>query len=187
MSSRTELQKMLAGELYIAADPELTALRKRARRLTRDYNQTTEDEETRRRSLLQELFGRVGPRVEIEPPFRCDYGRNIFAGDGLYLNFGCVILDCAEVHLGESVFCGPNVQIYAAHHPIDPELRAAGPELATPVRIGDRVWIGGGAILCPGVTIGANSVIGAGSVVVRDIPPNVVAVGNPCRVVRALA
>jgi maltose O-acetyltransferase len=177
---------MLAGELYRAADPELSAMRRRARWLTRTYNQTTEDETDRRLVILKELFGRLGARAEVEPPFHCDYGRHIFAGDGLYLNTGCVILDCAEVHLGESVLCGPYVQIYTAHHPLDPALRAAGPELATPVRIGDRVWIGGGAIVCPGVIIGTGSVISAGSVVTRDVPPGVVAAGNPCRVLRPI-
>ncbi|GMU23025.1 MAG: maltose O-acetyltransferase [Phycisphaerae bacterium] len=181
---RTELEKMLAGELYLAADPQLAQMRRAARRLTRLYNATTEEDSSRRREILNSLFGRVGTRVEIEPPFHCDYGRFIFAGEGLYLNFGCVILDCNEVHIGDNVLCGPYVQIYAATHPMDPAMRAAGPELTRPVRIGSRVWIGGGAIICPGVTIGDDTVIGAGSVVTRDIPAGVVAVGNPCRVVR---
>jgi maltose O-acetyltransferase len=177
---------MLAGELYLASDPELVAARRRARRLTRVYNQTTEDEEEQRFALLGELLGAAGQGLVIEPPFHCDYGSHIFAGNRLYVNFGCIILDCAEVRFGDDVMLGPAVQIYAAYHPLEAAARIAGPELAAPVTIGDRVWIGGGAILCPGVTVGENTTIGAGSVVTRDIPANVVAAGNPCRVVRTL-
>jgi len=183
----TEREKMLAGELYLAADPELVSARRRVRRLTRLYNATTEEDEEQRAELLRELFGAVGGGTVVEPPLYCDYGANIFAGERLYLNFGCVILDCAEVRIGDDVMLGPAVQIYAAHHPLDAVTRIAGPELASPITIGDRVWIGGGAILCPGVTIGENTTIGAGSVVTRDIPANVLAVGNPCRVIRSLA
>jgi maltose O-acetyltransferase len=182
----SELQKMLAGDLYLASDPELVAMRKRARKLVRVFNQSTEDETNERTAILRELFGKAGPRIVIEPPFYCDYGNHIFAGNDLFLNFGCVILDCAEVHLGESVMCGPNVQIYTATHPLDAKLRASGPELAKPIRIGNRVWIGGASIICPGVTIGDDTVIGAGSVVTQDIPANVFAAGNPCRVIRDL-
>ncbi len=183
---RTEKQKMLAGELYLAADPELVAERLRARRLTRRFNGTTEDEGERRGALLREVFGTVGPRAEVEPPFYCDYGYNIHAGDGLFVNFNCVILDCATVHLGHSVMIAPCVQIYTAHHPLDAALRVSGPELASPVRVGNRVWLGGGAIVCPGVTIGDDTTIGAGSVVTRDIPAGVLAAGNPCRVIRRI-
>ena len=122
----------------------------------------------------------------IEPPFHCDYGSNIYAGDRMYMNFGCVILDCAEVRIGADLQAGPYVQIYTAHHPLDAAQRTAGPELASPITIGNRVWLGGGAIICPGVTIGDDTTIGAGSVVVSDIPARVLAVGNPCRVVRRL-
>ena len=187
MVVQTEKQKMLAGELYSAADPELVAERKRARRLTRLYNQTTEEETAEREELLRELLGSVGGRIEIEPPFRCDYGSNIDAWDGVYMNFDCVILDCAPVRIGENVACGPGVHIYAATHPLEAEERIKGPELAKPVTIGNNVWIGGGAIISPGVSIGDNSTIGAGSVVTRDIPANVFAAGNPCRVIRELA
>ena len=176
----------MAGELYLASDPELVALRKRARRLTRAFNQTTEEEMARRAEILRELFGRLGPHVEVEPPFYCDYGCNIFAGDHLYMNFGCVILDCSEVHIGDHVMFAPYVQIYGAYHPSDAQLRSSGPELAAPIHIGSRVWLGGGVIVLPGVTIGDNTTIGAGSVVTRDIPANVVAAGNPCRVLRRL-
>lgn len=183
----TEREKMLAGELYLASDPELTQGRQRARRLTRLYNATTEEEEAARLQLLEELFGSVGKGAFIEPPFRCDYGDNIQAGERFYVNFGCVILDCAPVRIGDDVKFGPSVQLYAAYHPIDALTRIAGPELAAPITIGARVWLGGGVIVCPGVTIGANTTIGAGSVVTKDIPANVIAVGNPCRVIRELA
>ena len=183
---RSEKEKMLAGELYLAADPELAAERRRARRLTRLYNNSTEDEVDQRVQLLKELFGAVGPRVEIEPPFRCDYGSHIYAGDGLFINFGCVILDCGPVKIGRECMFGPDVHIYAASHPIDPAARCAGPEYGSFVTIGDRVWLGGGVKICPGVTIGDSAVIGAGSVVTKDIPPRVVAAGNPCRVIRAI-
>jgi maltose O-acetyltransferase len=183
----TEREKMLAGKLYLASDPELVDARRRARRLTRLYNGTTEDEDEQRAALLRELFGALGAGAVIEPPFHCDYGGNIFAGERFYANFGCVVLDCAAVRIGDDVMLGPSVQLYAAFHPLDASLRASGPELAAPITIGSRVWIGGGAIVCPGVTIGENTTIGAGSVVTRDIPPNVLAVGNPCRVLRELA
>lgn len=186
LDHKSELQKMLSGELYLASDPELASMRQRARRLTRAFNQTTEDELDRRIEICRELFQKVGPKITIEPPFHCDYGSHIHAGNDLFMNFGCVILDCAEVHLGESVLCGPNVQIYTATHPLDAKLRASGPESAKPIRIGNRVWIGGGSIICPGVSIGDDSTIGAGSVVTKDIPPNVFAAGNPCRVIRQL-
>jgi maltose O-acetyltransferase len=182
----TEREKMLSGALYDASDPELTALRKRARRLMRAYNQSTEEEGGERERLLRELFGRLGARPEIEPPFYCDYGGNIFAGARLFMNFGCVVLDPGEVHLGDCVFLGPMVQLLTATHPVEAAERIRGPEGARPIRIGDNVWLGGGVIVCPGVTIGADTTIGAGSVVVSDIPRGVVAVGNPCRVVRSL-
>ncbi len=182
---KTEKQKMLAGELYLAADPALSAENKRACRLLRLYAQTTEAEPDQRLQLLQSLFGRVGEQPQIIPPFHCDYGTNITIGDRFYMNYGGVILDCNTVHIGNDVLCAPYVQIYTAYHPTDPTVRLTGRELAAPIRIGDNVWIGGGAIICPGVTIGDNTTIGAGSVVVSDIPANVVAVGNPCRVIRS--
>lgn len=182
----TENEKMLAGELYLASDAGLQKERLRARQLTRTYNATTESESEKRTEILHQLFGRIGQRAEIEPPFRCDYGNNIYAGDNLYLNFGCVVLDCNRVEFGDNVLCGPNVQFYAAYHPTDPVVRLSGRELAAPITLGSNVWVGGGAIICHGVTIGDNVTIGAGSVVVKDIPSNVVAVGNPCRVIRHL-
>ncbi|KAB8315717.1 sugar O-acetyltransferase [Tolypothrix campylonemoides VB511288] len=183
---KTEKQKMLAGELYLGFDAELVAERNFALRLLRMYNSTTEEQQEERFQILQELFGQVGQNVTILPPLHCDYGKNIYAGDGLYMNYGCVILDCNTVHIGDNVLCASYVQIYTAYHPTDPETRLSGRELAAPIRIGNNVWIGGGAIICPGVTIGDNTTIGAGSVVVKDIPANVVAVGNPCRVIREL-
>lgn len=182
----TELEKMLAGELYWATDPELVALRKPARRLTREYNRSSEEETQRRQAILKELFGATGERIEIEPPFYCDYGSNIYVGNNFYMNFDCLILDCAKVEIGDNVLFGPKVQIYTATHPVDAEERIKGPEFAKPVKIGNNVWIGGGAIICPGVTIGDNTTIAAGSVVTKDIPSNVVAGGNPCRVLREL-
>ena len=184
--SKTEKQKMLAGELYWAADAELVAERQNARRLTRLYNATTEQELETRSQILRELLGAAGPTLEIEPPFYCDYGSNIEVGDKFFMNFGGVILDCCPVHIGENVLCGPSVQIYTATHPTDPEVRLSGVEFAIPVRIGNNVWIGGGVIICPGVTIGDHTTIAAGSVVVKDIPSRVVAGGNPCRIIRQL-
>lgn len=186
MTERSEREKMLAGELYDAADPELAALRLRARQLTRQYNLTREDEDDLRESLLREVFGATGERVSIEPPFYCDYGSNIYLGENFYMNFGGVILDCNIVRIGANVQCGPSVQLLAATHPLAAAERIAGLELGAPITIGDNVWLGGGVIVCPGVTIGANTTIGAGSVVTRDIPANVFAAGNPCRVIREL-
>lgn len=181
---KSELQKMLDGELYLAADAELATMRRNARRLTRLFNATTEEETGQRDEILRQLLGKRGAKIEIEPPFRCDYGCFIEVGENFYANFGCVILDCNYVRIGDNVMLAPNVQIYAAHHPLDASTRISGPELASPVYIGHNVWIGGGAIILPGVSIGDNSVIGAGSVVTRDVPPGVIAAGNPCRVIR---
>lgn len=182
---KTELEKMLAGELYNAADPELVELRNRARRLARAFNATTELELERRSEILAEWFGAVGSAY-IEPPFHCDYGGQMRVGKNYYMNFNCVVLDCAAVEIGDNVMCGPAVQIYTAYHPVRAAERIAGPELAAPIKIGNNVWIGGGAIICPGVTIGDNTTIGAGAVVTKDIPANVFAAGNPCRVIREL-
>jgi maltose O-acetyltransferase len=183
---RSEKQRMLAGELYLSADPELVAERLRARQQVREYDATAPAETARRAALLAGLFGRLGAPVEIEPPFHCDYGYNIDAGSGLYMNVGCVVLDCAAVTIGSNVLCAPYVQIYTAYHPLDPEVRRQGRELARPVAIGDDVWLGGGVIVCPGVSIGEGTTIAAGSVVTRDIPSRVLAAGNPCRVLRPL-
>lgn len=185
-NEKTEKQKMLAGELYLANDPELAAASQRSMQLLQRYNQTSVTECDRRTQILQELFGQVGENPVITPPFHCDYGSNIFVGDRFYMNYGCVILDCNTVHIGHDVLCAPYVQIYTAYHPTDPATRLTGRELAASIRIGNNVWIGGGAIICPGVTIGDHTTIGAGSVVTKDIPAHVIAVGNPCQVVRSV-
>ena len=183
---KSEREKSLAGELYLAADPELKVERQRARRLTRLFNASREDEPERREALLQELFGSLGPHCEVQPPFHCDYGGNIHVGCHFYANVGCVILDCHRVTIGDHVLLAPGVHIYAAYHPTDPGVRLTGRELAGPVTIGSNVWLGGGVFICPNVTIGDHTTIGAGSVVVHDIPASVVAAGNPCRVIRAV-
>ena len=186
MDMTSEKALMLAGEPYLAADPVLVNERRNARRLTRLFNATTEEELDRRRQILSELLGQVGDRFEIEPPFRCDYGSLIRLGDNFYANFGCVILDCNWVTIGRDVKFGPGVHIYAATHPVDPTARASGRELGLPVTLGDGVWVGGGSIILPGVTIGEGTTIASGSVVARSIPARVVAAGVPCRVVRMI-
>ena len=175
---------MLAGELYVAGDPELVADRARCERLQRAFN--SEPDEDARLRVLAELLGGLGRASYIRPPFFCDYGFNITLGDGVFLNFNCVILDVVAVTIGDRVQIASAVQILAADHPLGAETRATGAENGRPIAIEDDAWIGGGAILCPGVTVGRGSVIGAGSVVTRNIPPGVLAVGNPCRVLREL-
>ncbi len=182
----TERAKMLAGELYDALDPALTAERARARDLVRTYNGLPETEPAARRATLEALLGHVGARVEVVPPVQFDYGTHVSLGDGAFVNFNCVFLDTCAITIGAGTLLGPGVQVYGATHPTDPAVRRQGLELGAPVTIGANVWIGGGAILLAGVTIGDDSVIGAGSVVTRDVPAGVVAVGNPCRVVRQL-
>lgn len=180
----TEREKMLAGELYLGNDPELVTMRRHARALVRAHEAAATDEERAR--ILRELFASVGERADIEPPIRVDYGCHITIGDRFFANFGCVLLDCAHIVIGDDVQLAPNVMILTATHPVDAFERAKGPELARPITIGNRVWLGAGAIVLPGISIGDNTTIGAGSVVTRDIPPNVVAAGNPCRVIRQL-
>jgi len=182
----TNKEKMIAGEMYDCTDPELAIERKNARRITRLYNATTEEELAYRTELLKDLFGSIGENAFIEPRFHCDYGYNIKIGDNFYANVNCVILDICEVSIGNNVFFAPGVHIYAVGHPVNAEERDAMIEFGKPVKIGNSVWIGGGAIILPGVTIGDNTTIGAGSVVTKDIPSGVVAVGNPCRVVREI-
>jgi len=182
----TEREKMVAGELYYGGDPELMRERARTRRLLAAYNSSDQEAPEERRAMLDELLGAAGERVWIEPPFYCDYGWNIFLGDRVYLNFDCVFLDCARVEIGALTKFGPAVQLSTATHPVDPAERETGLEYALPITIGRNVWVGAAAIVGPGVTIGDNSVIGAGAVVVKDVPANVVAAGNPCRVLRDL-
>lgn len=180
-----ERQKMLAGELYDASDPELVSARQNARLLLTRLN-IGDTDPNHRYNIYKSLFGTVGDNAYIQPPFYCDYGSNIFLGDRVFFNFNCVILDPATVHIGDDVLFGPGVQVYTATHPLDWRRRSTGLESAKPVRIGANVWIGGGAIVCPGVEIGPRSVIGAGSVVTKNIPADVLAAGNPCRVIREL-
>lgn len=183
---KTEKEKMLAGELYHSADPELVAARLSARALCQALAMLAPDApEAERSALLARLFG-AATNAYVTPPFFCDYGSNIRLGDNVYFNFNCVILDVASVSIGNNVLFGPAVQVYTATHPMSAAERRSGMEFAKPIRIGNDVWLGGGAIVCPGVTIGDGSVIGAGSVVVRDVPAGVFAAGNPCRVIRAL-
>jgi len=186
LNMRSEKEKMLSGELYLSADEELVTGRKIARKLTRTFNSTTEDEVEKRFNVLKELLGSIGGKIEIEPPFYCDYGKNIYVGENLYANFGCVLLDCNKIEIGNNVKLGPHVQIYTAYHPTNPILRNSGKELAAPISIGNNVWIGGNTVICPGVTIGDNTTIGAGSVVVKNIPANSIAVGNPCKVIKSV-
>jgi maltose O-acetyltransferase len=182
---RSERDKMLAGEWYHAGDPELQTRRARAQRLLRDLNATPNEDLCRRAELMRELFGGFGAETQIRSPFYCDYGKQITIGAHGFLNYNCVILDVVKVTIGEYAQIGPAVQIYTAYHPVEPALRKSGAEAGKPVVIGNNVWLGGGAIICPGVTIGDDAVIGAGSLVTRDIPAGVVAVGNPCRVIRS--
>lgn len=182
---KTEKEKMLSGELYDALDPQLVRERQRCHDLCLRFNGTRDDQEDERRRLLAEIFGR-DTDAWIQPPFYCDFGTHITLGAKVYFNFNCVVLDVMPVTIGSRVLFGPAVQIYAATHPLDAAVRRAGLELGKPVTIGSDVWVGGGAILCPGVTIGDRCVIGAGSVVTRPIPPGHFAAGNPCRVIRPL-
>jgi maltose O-acetyltransferase len=182
----TEKEKMLRGDPYDPDVPDLVAERERARELTREYNATTETEGDRQTELLSELFGSVGDGARVEPPVRCDYGYNIHVGGGFYANVDCVFLDVREIRFGENCFLGPGVHVYTATHPIDAETRSQGLEYGTPVAVGDDVWIGGRAVLTPGVTVGDRSVIGAGAVVTRDVPDDVIVHGNPAEVVKRL-
>ena len=182
----TERERMLAGELYDPMDAELVAARERARDLCQALNATRERDADERRRLLRELFATGGDSVWMQPPFWCDYGANIELGERVFFNFNCVVLDVCRVRIGDYTLFGPTVQILTAMHPLDAALRRQQ-EFGKPVDIGSDVWVGGGAIICPGVTIGSRTVIGAGSVVTRDVPDDVFAAGNPCRVIRAIA
>lgn len=181
---KTEKQKMLDGEMYDPGDEELIIDRLRARRLTRLYNQTIETDRIERSRLIKELFGSTKENVGIEPTFKCDYGYNIHVGENFFMNFDCVILDICEVRFGDNCMLAPGVHIYGATHPLDPTERNSGKEFGKPVIIGDNVWIGGGAIINPGVTIGDNVVIASGAVVTKDIPDNEVVGGNPAKKIR---
>lgn len=181
----TERERMLAGELYDPRDPELVAMNLRAAELCFELNQTRLRDRETRREILVELLGSGGETASIISPFHCDYGSQIHLGEKVFFNSGCIVLDVCEVRIGAHTLFGPAVQIYTATHPLDAVERRKR-ESGQPITIGNDVWVGGGAIICPGVTIGDRSVIGAGSVVTKDIPEGVLALGNPCRVVREL-
>ena len=183
---KSEKEKMLSGELYDATDSQLAEERRRARLLLKKLNDSEDHETELRARLLEDLIGQAGAGLWIEPPFYCDYGSNIKVGNKVFFNFNCTILDVMQVTIGDHVLFGPNVQVYTATHPTDWQERAGGLEFAKPITIGSHVWIGGGAIICPGLTIGDRSVIGAGSVVTKSIPSDAFAAGNPCKVIRTL-
>lgn len=185
-ATRTHYERMLAGEPYISDDPQIIADQRRAMRLTDRFNRSAADNPRLRRQILTELLGGLGEDVEIRPPLYCDYGYQISIGARTFVNFGLMAADTATITIGEDVQIGPYVQLLTPTHPVDPEPRRAKWEAAEPIVIGDNVWLGGGVIVLPGVTIGENTVVGAGAVVPRDLPPNVVAVGNPARVIRQL-
>lgn len=182
---KTEHQKMVEGSLYHPLDPELTAARTRARDLCQALNGSREADQDERRRILSELFATGGDSVIMQPPFFCDYGANIELGERVFFNFNCVVLDVCPVRIGSHTLFGPAVQIYTPLHPLDAKERRLA-EFGKTVEIGSDVWVGGGAIILPGVRIGSRTVIGAGSVVTRDVPDDVFAAGNPCRVVRGL-
>lgn len=182
----TERERMLAGELYNAGDPELTAARDRAKQLCWRYSQMDPTDYGGRTRLLQELLGGLGDDSWIEPPFRCDYGAQISLGEHAFVNCGCVFLDQAAIVIGNYAQIAPGVCLYTVGHPLDPEARDTGLEFGRPITIQDSVWLGGNVVVLPGVTIGEGTVVAAGSVVTRDLPPRVLAAGNPCRVLRPL-
>ncbi|GGW52411.1 sugar O-acetyltransferase [Streptomyces griseoloalbus] len=183
---RTNLERMLAGDLYVADDPEIARRQQRAMRLAARYLAAYPENPAEARPILAELLGSVGEDVEVRPPLHVDYGSNITIGARTFVNYNLTALDVARISIGEDCQIGPNVQLLTPTHPVEPQPRRDKLEAALPITVGDNVWLGGGAIICPGVTIGDNSVIGAGAVVTRDVPANVVAVGNPARPVRTL-
>ncbi|WP_368790832.1 sugar O-acetyltransferase [Companilactobacillus farciminis] len=183
---RSQKDRMLSGDLYIADDPELAKDFHKAKRLLREYNQTTEYQEADRKKILDDLFKQSGQKIHIEPPFHTDYGCNTVIGENFYSNYDCIILDIANVKIGDNVMFGPRVGLYTAGHPIDAVIRNEYYEYGKPITIGNNVWVGGNVVVNPGVTIGDNVVIGSGAVVTKDIPSNVIAVGNPCKVLREI-
>lgn len=183
---RTEKEKMLAGELYNPLDEQLTAERTHARLLIKELNDTIEDQPDIRNNILRQLIPDAGKNLWLQPPFYCDYGYNMQIGDNVFFNFNCVVLDVMKVIIGSRTMLGPNVQLYTATHPVNHRERASGVEYAKPITIGEDVWVGGSVVICPGVTISDRTVIGAGSVVTKNIPSDVFAAGNPCRVIRTL-
>lgn len=180
----SEKEKMLNGEMYYAPDEELSEERIKVKEMTYDYNLLRPSQKKEKEVLIRKILGRAGKNIWIEAPFQCDYGYNIEVGDNFYSNHNLLILDCAKVRIGNNVFIGPNVSFYTAGHPINAKERNTLYEFANKITVGDDVWIGGSVSILPGVTIGSNVVIGAGSVVIKDIPSNSIAVGNPCKVIK---
>ena len=183
---KSEKEKMISGKPYKAFGDELANERQYAKELIFDFNSFRPNEIVNRNEVIKRLLGKIGSSFIIEPPFRCDYGYNIEIGENFYSNYNLIIMDCAKVKIGDNVMIGPNVSVYTAGHPVHFEIRNQGYEYAFPVSIGNNVWIGGNAVINPGVIIGDNSVIGSGSVVTKDIPDNVIAAGNPCKVLRGI-
>lgn len=183
---KTEKEKMLEGLPYKASDKELSMARLQAKELLFDFNQLRPKEIKQRKNILKRLFEKTGVHFYIEPPFRCDYGSNISIGENFFANYNLVILDCAKVIIGNNVLIGPNVSLFTAAHPIHHEKREGDLEFALPITIADNVWIGGNTVVNPGIEIGENTVIGSGSVVTKSIPANIVAAGNPCKIIREI-
>jgi maltose O-acetyltransferase len=183
---KSEKEKMISGKPYKAFGDELLAERQYAKEMIFDFNSLRPNQIDERNEILKRLLGKTKDKYFIEPPFRCDYGYNIEIGENFYSNYNLIILDCAPVKIGDNVLIGPNVSIYTAGHPLHYEIRNQEYEYAFPIIIGDNVWIGGNVVINPGVSIGENSVIGSGSVVTKDIPNNVIAIGNPCKVLRVI-
>lgn len=186
MNKLSEKQKMLAGEMYSPADPELVERRLRARQLSEELNCTSQQQPERRAALLRSLLGSAGENPHIESPFHCDYGENIHVGENFFANFSCVILDVAEVRFGDNCMLAPQVGIYTATHPLDPVERRSGLEYAQPITIGNDCWIGGMAVINPGVTLGNNVVVASGAVVTKSFGDNVIIAGNPAKVIRTI-
>ncbi|WP_228530281.1 sugar O-acetyltransferase [Tamlana sp. I1] len=182
----TEKEKMLAGELYAPTDPDLVKERHAVRLLFHEFNSLSEKDLERRQKVLYKIIPDAGENLFIEPPFHCDYGSNIKAGKNLFMNFSCCILDVAEVTIGDNCMFGPHVQIYTATHPLEFKARNSGKEYAKPITIGDNVWIGGNATICPGVSLGNNVVVGSGAVVTKSFPDNVVIAGNPAKIIKTI-
>ncbi len=185
-SMKTEKEKMVDGELYFPADQELVKDREDARRLVRSFNGTDETNYEKRTELLKELFGSTGERIYLESNFRCDYGYNIHVGENFYANFDCTLLDGGRITIGKNCMMAPGVHIYTNTHPVNAEQRITEVEYTKPVTIGDNVWIGGRAVINPGVTIGHNAVVASGAVVIKDVPDNVVVGGNPAKIIKKL-
>ncbi|WP_205524643.1 sugar O-acetyltransferase [Paenibacillus sp. ALJ109b] len=186
ITTKSEKQKMIDGELYLASDPQLSQDREYARRMTRMYNQTAETDGELRTKVLKELLGSTGVDLSMEPNIHFDYGYNIHVGEHFYTNFNCTILDVCEVRIGDNCLMGPDVHIYTATHPLNPFERITGAEYGKPVNIGNNVWIGGRAVINPGITIGDNVVIASGAVVTKDVPDNMIVGGNPARIIREI-